>query len=172
MDIEKLKEELERDEGRRDRPYKCPAGKWTVGVGWNLEARGLPCGLVYLVDGGECMKLASIAGPYAAVKLAEAGFTIPDLHIDALLERSIEAATVDARALVHDFENLSDDRQRAFVNMAFNLGRQRMAGFRKMLAAAKRYDWAECSQQMLDSKWARQVGSRADRLAAMVLSDG
>jgi hypothetical protein len=56
--------------------------------------------------------------------------------------------------------------------MAFNLGRSRMAGFRKMLAAAKRYDWAECSRQMLDSKWARQVGARADRLAAMVLSDG
>jgi lysozyme len=161
MDIEKLKEELERDEGRRDRPYKCPAGKWTVGVGWNLEAMGLPCGLVYLVDGGECMKLASIAGPYAAVKLAEAGFTIPDLHIDALLERSIETAADDARELVHDFENLSDDRQRAFVNMAFNLGRQRMAGFRKMLAAAKRYDWAECLRRASAARGAPRAAFRA-----------
>ena len=22
--------------------YKCPAGKWTIGYGWNLEDRGLP----------------------------------------------------------------------------------------------------------------------------------
>jgi lysozyme len=89
-----------------------------------------------------------------------------------LLDMSLRAAADDARALVHDFENLSDDRQRAFVNMAFYLGQSRMAGFRKLRAAAKRYDWAECSRQRLDSTWARQVGARADRLAAMVLSDG
>jgi lysozyme len=56
--------------------------------------------------------------------------------------------------------------------MAFNLGRQRLARFVKMTAAAKRHDWCEVSRQMLDSKWARQVGPRADRLAEMVLEDG
>jgi lysozyme len=171
MNIEKLKKELRRDEGVRYSPYKDSVGVWTVGCGWNLEARGLPAKTA-LVLAGVTEVLVIDAPPEQAKALAEKGFSILDGTVDALLDLSLRDAAEDARELVHDFENLSDDRQRAFVNMAFNLGRSRMAGFRKMLAAAKRYDWAECSQQMLDSKWARQVGSRADRLAAMVLSDG
>jgi lysozyme len=171
MNIEKLKKELRRDEGVRYSPYKDSVGVWTVGCGWNLEARGLPAKTA-LVLAGVTEVLVIDAPPEQAKALAEKGFSILDGTVDALLDLSLRDAAEDARELVHDFENLSDDRQRAFVNRAFNLGRSRMAGFRKMLAAAKRYDWAECSQQMLDSKWARQVGSRADRLAAMVLSDG
>lgn len=33
---------LERHEGRKTRLYKCPAGKWTIGVGHNVEDNGLP----------------------------------------------------------------------------------------------------------------------------------
>lgn len=33
---------IEYDEGRRSRMYKCTANKWTIGVGWNIEDRGLP----------------------------------------------------------------------------------------------------------------------------------
>jgi lysozyme len=173
MNIEKLKKELRRDEGVRYSPYKDSVGVWTVGCGWNLEARGLPNTVELLVEGGRRrFPLLEPMSPLDATRLAERGFTLTVDSIDFLLDLSIRDATTDARELVHDFENLSDDRQRAFVNIAFNLGQSRMAGFRKMRAAAKRYDWAECSRQMLDSKWARQVGARADRLAAMVLSDG
>ena len=38
----KLKAELERDEGRRSKPYEDTEGILTIGVGWNLEERGLP----------------------------------------------------------------------------------------------------------------------------------
>lgn len=37
----KLQAELENDEGRRKRGYLCPAGKWTVGVGHNIEGKDL-----------------------------------------------------------------------------------------------------------------------------------
>jgi lysozyme len=33
-----LREQLERDEGKRNRGYKCPAGYWTIGVGYNVES--------------------------------------------------------------------------------------------------------------------------------------
>lgn len=33
--------QLEIDEGRRSKLYKCSAGKWSVGVGRNIEDRGL-----------------------------------------------------------------------------------------------------------------------------------
>lgn len=39
--LEVLMEELERDEGRRAKPYKCSANKTTIGVGRNLEDVGL-----------------------------------------------------------------------------------------------------------------------------------
>ena len=36
-----LRQELIEDEGRRLRPYRCPTGHLTVGVGRNLDANGL-----------------------------------------------------------------------------------------------------------------------------------
>lgn len=41
MDIEKLKNELVRDEGLKLKPYKCTAGKLTIGVGRNLDDIGI-----------------------------------------------------------------------------------------------------------------------------------
>jgi lysozyme len=38
---EKLVEQLVRHEDLRLRLYKCPAGKWTIGIGRNLEDRGI-----------------------------------------------------------------------------------------------------------------------------------
>jgi len=172
--IDLLRSELERDEGWRTAPYQCSTGYWTVGVGWNIEARGLPGGLKYYVSGrgGRTRTTPVNIGVYDAVRLAEAGFVLNRAEIDRLLDISIGDAIRDARAVLPGFDELSGPRQRAFANMAFNLGRQRLARFVKMVAAAKQYDWCEVSRQMLDSKWARQVGPRADRLAEMVLEDG
>ena len=41
MDMTKLKAELIRDEGLRLKPYRCTAGKLTIGVGRNLDDVGL-----------------------------------------------------------------------------------------------------------------------------------
>ncbi|KAF0146691.1 MAG: lysozyme [Rhodospirillaceae bacterium] len=41
MNITLLKQELIRDEGLRLKPYRCPAGKLTIGVGRNLDDRGI-----------------------------------------------------------------------------------------------------------------------------------
>jgi lysozyme len=38
---EKLKKRLVAKEGWRKKVYRCPAGKWTIGVGRNLNDRGL-----------------------------------------------------------------------------------------------------------------------------------
>ena len=62
----------------------------------------------------------------------------------------------------------TDARQRAIVNMVFNLGPTRFIGFRKMLEAIRRGDWPAAADEALDSKWADQVGSRAHRIAAML----
>ncbi len=39
--LQKVKEQLVRHEGLKLRPYRCPAGKLTIGVGRNLDANGI-----------------------------------------------------------------------------------------------------------------------------------
>jgi lysozyme len=56
-------------------------------------------------------------------------------------------------------------RQNVLVNMAFNLGGSRLARFKNMLAAIERKDFETAAREMLQSKWAEQVGSRAKELA-------
>ena len=168
-DLAKLKAELIRDEGRRIRPYRDSLGIWTVAVGWNLEARGLPPGISYLTEGGAITTTVERLPPETCIEAAELGFTLTDGAVDKLLCISIEDAVNDAEAVVPGFNDMSDARQRVFINMAFNLGRDRLAKFKKMANACRLFNWEEASRQMLSSKWAGQVGARADRLAAMVI---
>lgn len=60
-------------------------------------------------------------------------------------------------------------RRNVFVEMIYNMGPGRVAGFRNMLGAIRDQRWGEVSEEMLDSKWARQVGIRATRLAEVML---
>lgn len=41
MDIDKLRQNLIREEGLKLKPYKCTADKLTIGVGRNIEDRGI-----------------------------------------------------------------------------------------------------------------------------------
>ena len=89
-------------------------------------------------------------------------------EIDYLLANDVRVAMIDCKILFDDFDGLSDNRQRALINMAFNLGRPRLAAFKNMWAAIERGDFSEAASQALDSKWARQVGSRANRIADLI----
>lgn len=118
------------DEGKRNKPYRDTVGKLTIGVGRNLDDKGLSDG-----------------------------------EIAILLEHDINDAEQDARALVPNFDRMSDARKAVLINMALNLGRARLAGFRRFLAALSHENYALASAEMLDSQWAKQVGARATRLA-------
>lgn len=61
--------------------------------------------------------------------------------------------------------NLDPVRRRVLWNMAFNLGVNGLLGFKNTLAMIQRGEYAKAAQGMLNSKWARQVGQRAQRLA-------
>ena len=41
IDLDQLAEDLVHDEGERLKPYRCTAGKLTIGVGRNLDDRGI-----------------------------------------------------------------------------------------------------------------------------------
>lgn len=63
------------------------------------------------------------------------------------------------------FNDIGEVRQMVLVNMAFNLGLRGLLSFKNMIQAIKLRKWDEAAEQMLDSKYARQVGDRAKRLA-------
>ena len=64
-----------------------------------------------------------------------------------------------------DVKHFSENRQKALLNMMFNLGYNKFTGFKKMIAAIKLNDWEEAAEQAKDSRWYRQVGkSRSERI--------
>lgn len=66
------------------------------------------------------------------------------------------------------FNRLNDARQDAILNMAFNLGLPRFLTFKNMISALVEGDYDLAADEALDSKWATQVGGRADRIARLI----
>jgi len=62
-------------------------------------------------------------------------------------------------------KDLDDARQGVLRNMCFNMGIHGLLGFRQTLALIQQGKYAEAAEEMLNSKWATQVGARAQRLA-------
>lgn len=148
-DKDKLLEELVRDEGLDSNPYRDSLGIWTVGIGHNLEEHGLPMGM--LVD------VISRAGG------------LNEGEINLLTNKHIAEAGGHLDSIFPAWRAMSDTRQRVLMNMIFNLGPTRLQGFRLMFGALARKDYEEAAVQMMDSKWAEQVGERSTRLRTMML---
>lgn len=87
---------------------------------------------------------------------------------DYLLENDIGRAMAELDRALPWWRGLSEARQRALLNMAFNLGLSRLLGFRGMLGALQAGDWGRAAAEALNSRWAGQVGARAQRLAEMI----
>ena len=129
-DMTALEDQLIDHEGLELKPYQCTADKLTIGVGRNIEDRGITEDEArYLLKND--------------IKIVE----------DELLERKPLVAGLDSV------------RQRVLVDMGFNVGLPILMKFQNMWAAIEEEDWDEASAQMMDSRWAKQVGRRAERLS-------
>lgn len=63
------------------------------------------------------------------------------------------------------FKMLNDTRQDVIINMAYQMGVNGVFKFKKMIAAIEQSDYERATDEMLDSKWARQTPERALRNA-------
>lgn len=63
------------------------------------------------------------------------------------------------------WNKLNEARQAVLLDMCFNLGITRMKTFKKMLAALEVGAYNRAAKEMLASKWAMQVKTRATELA-------
>jgi lysozyme len=97
------------------------------------------------------------------------GGGLSDDEIDYLLTNDINRCIEEAQTYPW-FAGLSEPRQAVVISLLFNLGKPRWDGFKKAQAAIEAGDYGEAASQMLDSRWAAQVGKRADDMAAMMIS--
>lgn len=136
--------DLIRDEGVRLRAYRCSAGFLTIGVGHKLTPR-------------------EIQSDMTEISLEQAGY---------LLHQDIGLALGGCYGIFGrwHFDGLSEPRQRALVNMCFQLGTAGLAKFKRMVAAIMANDWPTAHKEALDSKWARSDSpARAQRVAKELL---
>jgi lysozyme len=98
--------------------------------------------------------------------LDDVGITLAEAMV--LLGHDITWAVHELETALPWFKDLDPVRQRVLCNMCFNLGLARLLGFRNTLAAVARGDYTQAAIEMMDSKWATQVGDRAKRLAKMM----
>lgn len=83
----------------------------------------------------------------------------------AWLEEDINTAIEECSKLWPQWRRMNDARQDVLVNMMFNMGPRKLAGFVNTLGAMKRGDYDAAADGMLASLWAKQVKGRAVRLA-------
>ena len=135
FDMDKMIEQLVDHEGLELHPYEDSLGILTIGVGRNLEERGISEDEAFYLLGND---------------------------IEIIWDELIKQHPI--------VEDLDDHRQMILLDMAFNMGVPRLGKFKKMWAAIEDGDMIEASKQALDSRWADQVGRRAERLAERLTS--
>lgn len=132
--MHRLKKIIREHEGLRLFPYKCPAGKWTIGSGRNLSDNGIS---------------------YDEAML--------------LLENDIHRA-MDELSHFDWYMRLNGVRKGVLTELNFNIGLGRFCTFKKMISALENNNYEMAAAEMLDSKWARQVGAtRSNNMAYRML---
>ncbi len=146
-----LIEKLIQHEGLRLEVYEDSLGIATIGIGRNLEDRGIT------PEELEWMDIPNMAIVH----------TMGITEADAMYLAQNDVQIVEEELLRSHpcVENLDAVRQLVLVDMAFNMGVPRLSKFKKMWAAIHENNFDEAAKEMLDSRWANQVKSRSTKLA-------
>lgn len=139
MRLQRLKDDLTRHEGIKLNVYLDTEGLPTVGIGHLLTR--------------EENKRWHLGDPITK----EQCDTLFQNDLDTAIRRTLQLYGCEAFVL------LNDARQEVLVNMAFNLG-NRLKQFKRFLAALKEGDFHRAADEMVDSKWYRQVKKRGIEL--------
>lgn len=95
--------------------------------------------------------------------LSDGGITIDEASV--LLENDMGKAITAAEGIFDNFDTLNDQRKAVVANMAFNIGAGGLRQFVKFIKAVNDGDFNTAAVEMLNSRWAKQVGIRAIELA-------
>ncbi|MBB3910116.1 glycoside hydrolase family protein [Sphingomonas desiccabilis] len=158
LNREVLRAELKRDEGWvLKRTYRCTENKLSAGCGRNLDDVGLSPAELDLF--GVTLAYVRRNGLTAA-------------QAEVCLDNDIDRSIADLDRRLPWWRQLDPVRQRVLVNMCFNMGignsSKGLLSFRNTLQLIRDGNYQSAARNMLVSKWARQVGKRADRLAELM----
>jgi GH24 family phage-related lysozyme (muramidase) len=169
--VNTLRKLVEFHEGKIPYAYRDSLGLWTVGIGRLIDARKgakLPAFIVEQLSPATRREFEALAElPMTVTKWPAARLT--DEQVYALFAQDLDEHCRECDEKLPWVKALDPVRQAVIYDMYFNL-RARLLEFKNTLAFVKMGNWAEAASNMLRSKWATQVGSRATRLAAMMES--
>ena len=139
MNIDKLREQLKIDEGVKYEVYKDHLGYPTFGIG-------------HLVVEGDTEHGEPVGTP------------VSEDRVNSVFESDVETYVSEAKKVFPNLDILPEEAQQVIVNMCFNMGAPRLSKFKKFIAGVNAGDWDTAAVEMMDSRWANQVGIRAERL--------
>ena len=139
MNLDQLRMKLEYDEGCKYEIYLDHLGLPTFGIG-HLVTEDDP-------EHGQ-----------------EVGTAVSEERVIEVFEKDVQVTIDECKKLYDDWFDLPEEAQLIIANMMFNMGRPRLSQFKGMKAGIDARDWNQAADEMVDSKWYRQVTNRADRL--------
>ena len=145
--MEKIIKRLEFHESCVLKPYYCPMGKLTIGIGHNVEAR------------------AFTPDELKAIGDWKKGIT---KNMAYMICRNDVNLCLDKLKTLDFWKQLDEERQYALIDICFNIGFAGLKKFKKMLKALAVKDYLTASTELLDSKYATQTGKRAKRIAKLI----
>jgi len=139
-DMDKLIATLKRHEGVKTHAYKDSLGILTIGCGRNISN---------------------------SEKHPSLGISIDE--IDYMLQNDIERTIKELSREYPWFNEMEEGaRKDAIINMHFNLGRARFAGFKKAIGHMENASHEDAALEFLNSRWAKQVKGRAIEVTDMI----
>jgi lysozyme len=126
------------EEGDKAKMYKCPAGKWTIGAGINLEAQEMP---------QEVRDLWLDMIRYKNY-------------------RAVDVRLYDAYHI--GLGDLEEGASIVLQDMAYQMGVNGLFKFVNMIASIDNHDYLGAADHLLDSNYARQTPERANRNAKLL----
>ena len=139
MDIEQLRRELDEDEGCVYEIYLDHLGYPTFGIGHLVTKNDIEFGW-------------------------SVGTDVDEYRVHEVFEEDVQTVLSDCKKLYHNFYHLPEEVQLIIANMMFNMGRTRLSKFKGMKRGVDDCDWQAAADEMVDSRWYRQVTNRAERL--------
>ena len=137
--VEKLRKELESDEGNVKSIYLCSESHPTFGIGHLITS-----------DDPEHGK--------------PVGTEVSEERVISAFEDDISVTISDCTKIFRDWNSLPEEARLVTANMCFQLGMPNLKKFKKTINACNRGAWSEMASEMRNSRWHKQTTARAERL--------
>jgi lysozyme len=138
--MEKLIATLKRHEGVKTHAYRDSLGVLTIGCGRNINNSSKHKGIGLTID-----------------------------EIEYMLQNDVERTIKELSQEYVWFNDMEEGARRdGIINMHFNLGRFRFAGFKKAIGHMENGSYDAAATEFLDSRWAKQVKGRSLEVTDMI----